>query len=57
MSKKNNIDINELIETLGNVLKSIPKNKKTSDTLMVTSLAGLASVGIYKLVDYLNKKD
>jgi hypothetical protein len=35
----------------------MPKNKKSSNAVMITSLAGLASVGIYKLVEYLNKQD
>ncbi len=57
MSKNNNIDIENIIDTLQLIIKSIPTNKKSSNVILVTSLAGMASVGIYKLVDYLNKKN
>ncbi len=57
MSTNNNIDIENILDTLQLILKSIPTNKKSSNVILVTSLAGMASVGIYKLVDYLNKKN
>jgi hypothetical protein len=57
MSNTNTIDINNAVDTLNTIIKLIPKNKKSSNIIMITSLAGLASVGIYKLVEYLNKQD